>query len=145
MKTRAQEDRAEDAPEDHPALVRGGDREVAEDQREDEQVVDREGLLDQKAGQVLLGRRAPLPRPEEPGETHTESVQPMLQATARRNEISSSRHPKAIRSTSSMATTNPANAPHIHTSSSMQRLLRQAGCRSTKVSPAAMRPTPPGP
>ena len=61
---RAQHDRADDAPVDDAPLVRGRHGEVAEDQREHEQVVDRERLLDQEAGQVLLGGRAALPPPE---------------------------------------------------------------------------------
>src|SRR3712207_9480479 len=52
--------------------VRGRHREVREDQREDEQVVDRERLLDQEAREVLLGPRASLPEPEEPRERDAE-------------------------------------------------------------------------
>ena len=53
--------RPDDAPEQDPVLVLGGHREGAEDQGEDEDVVDREALLDEVAGEVLdaLGRAEP--------------------------------------------------------------------------------------
>ncbi len=55
-------------------LVAVGDRERPEDQREDEDVVDREALLDQVAGEVLpAGLRPhpdPDPRAERDGEPH---------------------------------------------------------------------------
>ena len=58
---RAHDEGAEDAPEQHPVLVRRRHREVGEDHQEDEDVVDRQGLLDQVAGQELqaLGRAEP--------------------------------------------------------------------------------------
>ena len=56
---RAQDQGAEDAPEQHPELVLRRHGEVAEDHRPDEDVVDREALLDQVAGQVLAGGLPP--------------------------------------------------------------------------------------
>ena len=53
---RPQHERAEDAPEQRPELVLRGHREVAEDHRPDEHVVDRQALLEQEAGDVLAGR-----------------------------------------------------------------------------------------
>jgi hypothetical protein len=50
---RAHAERAEHAPEEHTVLVCGRHREVREDRVEDEQVVDRERLLDHVAGQEL--------------------------------------------------------------------------------------------
>ena len=52
---------AEDAPEQHPELVRPGHGEVAHDQRPHEHVVDAEALLDQVAGDVLGGRLPAVP------------------------------------------------------------------------------------
>ena len=48
-----QHEGTEDAPEQHAELVAVGHADVAEDHRPDEDVVDREALLDQVAGQVL--------------------------------------------------------------------------------------------
>ena len=60
MKTAAEDQRAEDAVEQHPVLVLAGYGEVAEDDREDEDVVDGQRLLDDVAGEVLARRaRAP--------------------------------------------------------------------------------------
>ena len=56
MKIGPQHERAEDAPEQDPELVRPGHGEEREDHRPDEDVVDREALLDQVAGEVLAGR-----------------------------------------------------------------------------------------
>jgi hypothetical protein len=49
----AQHDGAQDADHQHPLLERRRHREVGEDQQEDEDVVDRQALLDQVAGQEL--------------------------------------------------------------------------------------------
>mmetsp|Transcript_96407 Transcript_96407/g.267961 ORF Transcript_96407/g.267961 Transcript_96407/m.267961 type:complete len:590 (-) Transcript_96407:5-1774(-) len=50
---RAQHDHAEDAPEQHAMLVLTRDREEAEDQRDDEDVVHRQRLLDHETGVVV--------------------------------------------------------------------------------------------
>ncbi|MDT4853662.1 hypothetical protein FQZ97_879360 [compost metagenome] len=50
---RAQHDGAHDADHQHPLLVRRGHGEVAEDQQEDKDVVHRQALLYQIAGQEL--------------------------------------------------------------------------------------------
>ena len=64
----AQDEGAEDAPEQHPELVLGRYGEVREDHRPHEDVVDGEALLDQVAGQVLTGGR-PSERPgDDPAE-----------------------------------------------------------------------------
>ena len=52
-------DGAEDPPEQHPVLVRRGDRKRREEQGEDEDVVDRERELDQVAGEVLAAGGRP--------------------------------------------------------------------------------------
>jgi hypothetical protein len=57
-----QHDGGQDPPEEDPVLVDGGDGEGVEEQDEDEEVVDRERLLDQVAGEELDR----LPRPEPP-------------------------------------------------------------------------------
>ena len=57
----AQDERPEDAPEQHPELVLLGHGEEREDHRPDEHVVDREALFDQEAGVVLAGSLAALP------------------------------------------------------------------------------------
>ena len=66
---RAEHERAEDAPEQHAVLVLAGHGEVREDQGEDEDVVDREALLDQVAGEVLARRPA---RPSQQLDDHAE-------------------------------------------------------------------------
>ena len=74
---RAQHERADDAPEQHPVLELAGDREVGEDDQEDEQVVDRERVLDQVAGDELepdAGAELPEQPPrEQRGEPDTEA------------------------------------------------------------------------
>ena len=60
---RPQDQRPEDAPEQHAVLVLRRHEEVAQDQRPDEHVVDAEALLDQVARDVLAGRRAPRTTP----------------------------------------------------------------------------------
>ena len=59
----AQDERQRDAPGQHPRLHRERHREVAEDDREDEDVVERQRALEQVAGQVL---RAGVGRPARP-------------------------------------------------------------------------------
>ena len=54
------EQRPEDAPEQHAVLELPGHGEIAEDQRPDEDVVDRQALLDEVAGVVLARRLAPV-------------------------------------------------------------------------------------
>src|SRR5690606_37620056 len=49
----AHDDRAEDAPEEDPVLIEPGHREGLEDQRDDEEVVHRQALLDQIAGEEV--------------------------------------------------------------------------------------------
>ena len=49
----AHEDGAGDSPEKHARLACFGNAEEAEEQKEDEQVIDRKGLLDGVAGEVL--------------------------------------------------------------------------------------------
>jgi len=49
-------ERAEDAPGEHAPLLAGGDLERREDDQEDEEVVDREALLEQVRGEELLAR-----------------------------------------------------------------------------------------
>jgi hypothetical protein len=74
----AQQERADDAPEEHAVLVLAGDPEIAEDHQEDEQVVDRERVLDQVAGDELepyLGAELPeQPGGEDPGERDADRV-----------------------------------------------------------------------
>jgi hypothetical protein len=53
-------------PEQHAVLVLPRDREVAEDQRDDEDVVHRQRLLDQEAG-VVLGAALRPQEPPDPG------------------------------------------------------------------------------
>src|SRR5690606_11388903 len=48
-----QDDRAEDAPEEHAVLVEAGHPEGREDHRDHEEVVDRKTLLDQVAGEEV--------------------------------------------------------------------------------------------
>lgn len=50
---RAEDQCADDAEEKHPVLIFPGHLEIREDQREDEEVVDREALLQQPGGRVL--------------------------------------------------------------------------------------------
>ena len=59
MKIRPEQQRAEDAVEKHAVLVLRRDAEVAEDQDEDEDVVDRQRLLDEKP----VRNSRPIPRP----------------------------------------------------------------------------------
>src|SRR5690348_13957761 len=58
----AHDDRAHHAPRQHSALMLLRYREVAEDQKEDEQVVDAERLLDDVAGEKLQGQLGVRPR-----------------------------------------------------------------------------------
>ena len=57
----AQDERAEDAPEQHAELVLAGHGEEREDHRPHEDVVDRQALLDEEAGVVLAAGLAALP------------------------------------------------------------------------------------
>src|SRR6185312_3349234 len=65
---RTQDDRTDDPPEQDTPLRSGRDAEVAEDESEDEEVVDRERLLDHEPRQVLARRPASLPREDHAGE-----------------------------------------------------------------------------
>ena len=67
---RAQHDRAGDAPDEDAALGVGGHAEVREQDGEDEEVVERQALLDQEAGQVLAGSLAAGDRRQHAGEGH---------------------------------------------------------------------------
>ena len=53
---RAENDGAQDAPEEHAMLIFTRNREVREDQRDDEDVVERERGLEQIAGEILNDR-----------------------------------------------------------------------------------------
>lgn len=46
----------QDAPKQDPVLIGARDREIAEDQRDDKDVVERQRLLDHEGGQVFGGR-----------------------------------------------------------------------------------------
>ena len=63
-----QDQRAQHAEEQDAVLELWRNREVAEDDRPDEHVVDGQGLLDEVAGEVLLPDLGPLPRPEQRSE-----------------------------------------------------------------------------
>jgi hypothetical protein len=60
-----QRERHGDAPRQHPGLHADRHREVAEDHREDEDVVERERALEQVAREVLTARLTALPSPEQ--------------------------------------------------------------------------------
>src|SRR3546814_6589742 len=64
----AQHDHRDNAPEQRAILVARRDREGREDQRDDEDIVDRQRLLDEEAGVILQARlaalRGPHPRAE---------------------------------------------------------------------------------
>ena len=72
-------DDAEDAPEQHPVLVEAGNAEEGEDRGDDEDVVHRQRLLDQVAGEELeagLGTaRIPDPGAEGEGDGHVAGVE----------------------------------------------------------------------
>ena len=59
---RPEDERTEDAPEEDAELVLPGHGEVREDHRPDEDVVDRQRLLDEEAREVLPGRLAVVAR-----------------------------------------------------------------------------------
>ena len=59
MKMRAQDQRDEDPEGEHPLLVLGRHRERGHDDHEDEEVVDRQALLDDVAGEVLAPKSHP--------------------------------------------------------------------------------------
>src|SRR5471030_2024753 len=61
----AQDQRAQHSPEEHPVLVFGGNGEAAKEQHEDEEVVDRERLLQQVAGKELQALLAAVAEPDE--------------------------------------------------------------------------------
>ena len=65
---RAQHDRAGDAPDQDAALGSRGHAEVREEHGEDEEVVERQALLDQEAGEVLAGCGAAGERRQHAGE-----------------------------------------------------------------------------
>jgi hypothetical protein len=69
---RPQDDGAHDAPEERPPLPDRRHAEVAEDEREDEEVVDRERLLDQEPREVRARLLAAVPGPQEDGEGEAE-------------------------------------------------------------------------
>jgi hypothetical protein len=64
----AHDERAHHAPEEYPVLVLRRHLEVAEDEQEDEEVIDRERQLDDVAGQKLGARQSPLVPEDESGE-----------------------------------------------------------------------------
>ena len=55
----AQDDDAQNSPDQHAVLIDPGNGEIREDQRYDEDVVHRQALLDEKAGEVLHARLRP--------------------------------------------------------------------------------------
>ncbi|MNJ42995.1 hypothetical protein D3C77_379800 [compost metagenome] len=67
-----QRDHAQHAPEQHPVLIAARDREGAEDQGDDEDVVHRQAFLDGIGGQVFEGavRTQPAPDPAAEGQGH---------------------------------------------------------------------------
>ena len=64
----AQDERAEDAPEQDPELVLAGHGEEREDHRPHEHVVDRQALLDEEPGVVLAAGLASLPDQQDDAE-----------------------------------------------------------------------------
>jgi hypothetical protein len=66
----AHHQRAQDAPEQHAVLVRGRHGEVGEEEGDDEDVVDRQRLLHQVAGQELQRRLAAREVPDAGVERH---------------------------------------------------------------------------
>jgi hypothetical protein len=69
----AEDQSAEHSEEQHPVLVLTWYGEVAEDDGPHEDVVDREGLLDQVAGEVLLAQLVAVPPPDQYTEADTTS------------------------------------------------------------------------
>lgn len=69
----AQDQRAEDAPEQHPEAVGLGDLEEGEDDGPDEDVVDGQGLLDEVAGEVLAGGASAVSTPHDEREGEAEA------------------------------------------------------------------------
>ena len=68
----AQDECADDAPQQSPVAVLRRHREVREDDRKHEDVVDREAAFDHVAGQVLGGGFTALPGPDDAGEADRE-------------------------------------------------------------------------
>jgi len=68
----AQDDGAQHAPEEDAVLVPRRDGEALEEQDEDEEVVDRERLLQQVAGEELQPLLAAVAEPDEEAEAHRE-------------------------------------------------------------------------
>jgi hypothetical protein len=64
----AHDQRGGDAEQQHPVLVGGRHRERGHDDDEDEQVVHRQALFDQPAGEALRARTAAPHRPDQPAE-----------------------------------------------------------------------------
>src|SRR5581483_8610984 len=70
---RAERDRADDAPEEHPPPARERERKRGEDQREDEDVVERQALLEHVPREVGARRPPALPAPDDAREADAES------------------------------------------------------------------------
>ena len=107
---------AEDAPEQHAELVLARHGEEREDHRPDEDVVDRQALLDQEAGVVLAAGLAALPRRVSPSRT----ARPIEIQTADSMAASLIVMTWAVRCTSnrsamSIAVITATSATHAHT------------------------------
>ena len=76
----AQHDHAQDAPEQDPVLVERRNGEESEDQRDEEDIVHRQRLLDQEAREVLLAalraQLVPDPAAEDQGDGDVEAAHP---------------------------------------------------------------------
>src|SRR5689334_22024275 len=68
----AHDERAQYAPEKHLVLLPAGNAEIAENQQEDEQIINAEGELDQVAGGELQGGGAPAPKINQHRETSSQ-------------------------------------------------------------------------
>ena len=118
--SRAHHERAEDAPEQHPVLVLARDREGAEDQREDEDVVDAQRLLDEVAGEERDARLGAPPHKnamEHDRERHPDRRPD--ERLARRHDMRATcgTHPGPAPGTRRSGARKPISRRHIHAAS----------------------------
>ena len=123
---RPQHQRGEDPERQHPLLVLGRHRERGHDDHEDEEVVDRQALLDDVAREVLGAEVPAGDHPEDDAERDRDADVEDRPATASRKPTACGRR-VAKRSSASSAAIRPIVAAQASgVTSSISRLLSQA-------------------
>ena len=113
-----QHERQRDAPREHLRLHGGGHREVREDHREDEDVVERQRALEQVAGEELAAGLAALPGPEQRRRRPPRRRARRPTRRPPRAAAACGRERRRSRSIASIATTSAPRTPHVATEGS---------------------------